>query len=327
MSLTQMIKREAKTLGFEAVGVALIADASPSTFFHRLQEWLTRQYHGSMAWMSREPGRRADPRLVLAGCRSILCLGMNYDTGHRPVEKEGYGRVARYAWGKDYHIVFKERLEQLESRIKVLAPEAKTKIYVDTGPVMEKAWAQLAGLGWIGKHSNLVSADYGSWLVLGEILTTLELSPDEPASDLCGSCRLCIQACPTSAIVEPFVVDARRCISYLTIEHRGAGDTIPEDLRMRMGNHIFGCDDCLDVCPYNPAPGASVDAAFLPSSDTLAPRLESLATLTESAFADRFRLSPIRRAKREGLLRNVTLAQTNEVRSTKVQSPLPSSAK
>ena len=178
-----------------------------------------------MAWMAREPSRRADPRLVLPGCRSLISVGMNYDTGHWPTEGPGYGRVARYAWGKDYHEVLGDRLKQLEARILDLAPESMTRSYVDTGPIMEKAWAQEAGLGWIGKHSNLVSSEWGSWLLLGEILTTLDLPPDESATDLCGSCSLCVQACPTGAIVEPGVVDSRRCVSYWTIEHRGG---IPE---------------------------------------------------------------------------------------------------
>lgn len=330
MSLTEAIKREARALGFVAVGIATVSHFSSSTLFDRLQEWLARRYHATMAWMSRDPSRRADPRLVLPGCRSILSLGMNYDAGHRAIEEPGYGRVARYAWGKDYHLIFGDRLKQLEGRIKALAPAAITRAYVDTGPVMEKAWAQQAGLGWIGKHSNLVSAEHGSWLVLGEILTTLELAPDEPATDLCGSCRLCIQACPTGAIVEPYVVNAGRCISYLTIEYRGTGDAIPDDLKSQMGNHIFGCDDCLDVCPFNLRAGSDADAAFSPSSATLAPCLNDLVGLTEAAFAEQFRESPIRRAKREGLLRNVSIAQANESRRnayTKTHTPLSSLAK
>src|SRR6185436_9501682 len=171
--------------------------------------------------------------------------------GHRADERPGHGRIARYAWGQDYHDLLTKRLEQLAAQIKRLAPEADTRHYVDTGPVMEKAWAQQGGLGWIGKHSNLVSHQYGSWLLLGEILTTLELDADEPGTDLCGSCQLCIKACPTGAITEPYVVDATRCISYLTIELHKPGETIPDDLAARLGNRIFGCDDCLDVCPYN----------------------------------------------------------------------------
>jgi epoxyqueuosine reductase len=177
---------------------------------------------------------------------------------------------------------------------------------------MEKAWAERAGLGWIGKHSNLVSADHGSWLVLGEILTTLDLPPDTPATDLCGSCSLCIQACPTQAIVEPYVVDATRCISYLTIEFRGGREEIAAPLAARMGNRIFGCDDCLDVCPFNLRAEPTTDVAFQPSPATLEPRLQDLAELTEGAFVERFRGSPIRRATLRGIQRNVAIARDNE---------------
>ncbi len=313
MSFTQAIKREARSLGFDAVGIAsLPTEPSAHGLLDRLQEWLRRGYHGTMAWMARGPDRRADPQIVLPGCRSIISLGMNYDTGFRAVEGRGHGRIARYAWGKDYHLVLGDRLTLLENKLHELVPEALTRSYVDTGPVMEKAWAQQAGLGWIGKHSNLVSSDHGSWLVLGEILTTLELPPDVPATDLCGTCSLCIQACPTNAIVEPYVVDATRCISYLTIEFRGARRDIPEDLAARMGNHLFGCDDCLDVCPFNLRAEPTTEAAFQPHAMTLGPRLDDLAALDEASFAERFRESPIRRTKLLGLQRNVAIAQENE---------------
>jgi epoxyqueuosine reductase len=241
---------------------------------------------------------------------------MNYDSGLRAFEGRGHGRIARYAWGKDYHGVLGDRLALLENKVHDLAPEAITRSYVDTGPVMEKVWAQQAGLGWIGKHSNLVSSDHGSWLVLGEILTTLELPPDVPATDLCGTCSLCIQACPTNAIVEPYVVDATRCISYLTIEFRGSRREMPVDLTAHMGNHIFGCDDCLDVCPFNLRAEPTTEPAFQPNATTLGPRLDDLAALDEETFAGLFRQSPIRRAKLSGLHRNVAIAGENDERST-----------
>jgi len=321
MSLSAVIRQEAIALGFDAVGISSVAQSNAGTLLDRLEQWLASHYHGTMAWLARDPSRRADPTVVLPNCRSIVSVGLNYNTGHRATEGPGFGRIARYAWGRDYHRTLGDRLTLLESRIKALAPEAKTRMYVDTGPVMEKAWAQQAGLGWIGKHSNLVSAHHGSWLLLGEVLTTLELTPDEPATDLCGSCRLCIQACPTGAIVEPYIVDARRCISYLTIEFRGAGETIAQEIRQRMGNHIFGCDDCLDVCPFNLRAEGNADAAFSPMPLSLAPRLSELAELTDAAFTEQFRDSPIRRTKRDGLLRNVEIAQQNEARHTK-KSPL-----
>jgi epoxyqueuosine reductase len=327
MSLTGAIKQEARAIGFDAVGISQVAHSSQQSalssqpesvtqvLYDRLIAWLRCGFNGTMAWMAREPTRRADPRQVLPGCRSVISLGMNYFTGHRADERPGHGRIARYAWGQDYHEVMGARLEALGQRIKALAPEAVTRAYVDTGPVMEKAWAQQAGLGWIGKHSNLVSTEFGSWLVLGEILTTLELEPDEPGTDLCGSCTLCIQACPTGAIAEPYVLDARRCISYLTIELRDTADAITPDLARAMGNRIFGCDDCLDVCPYNVHTKDTLEQAFRPTSTTLAPRLDELARMTPTEFASTFAKSPLKRAKHGGLLRNVAIALKNETRS------------
>jgi epoxyqueuosine reductase len=334
MSLAESIKSEARALGFDAVGISRVTDSvPPSAFglqpdsslpdgapplshhlFSRLMEWLERGYHGTMAWMTRDPSRRSDPQQVLPGCRSIVSVGMNYYTDNRANEQDGMGRIARYAWGKDYHTVMSRRLARLEEKIIALAPGVTTKAYVDTGPIMEKAWAQQAGLGWIGKHSNLVSAECGSWLLLGEILTTLDLIQDEPATDLCGSCTLCIQACPTGAIVEPYVVDARRCISYLTIELRGGREAISDDLAAQMGNRIFGCDDCLDVCPFNLRSDPTSEPAFIPTPLSLAPNLQALDQMSEEGFATTFKESPLKRAKHNGFLRNVRIAEENHQR-------------
>lgn len=329
MTLSEEIKREACRVGFQAVGISLVdGDAGPHDGHAstppgrsddplpvRLQalllSWLGRGYHGAMDWMASDPARRSDPRMVLPGCRSVISVGMNYYTEHRADESPGHGRIARYAWGRDYHDILRERLDQVAVAIQALAPEARTRQYVDSGPVMEKAWAQQAGLGWIGKHSNLVSAQYGSWLLLGEILTTLELEPDEPGTDLCGSCTLCIRACPTGAITEPYVVDARKCISYLTIELRGDGHHIPDELARKTGNRIFGCDDCLDACPYNVNASPTAELAFQPSQQTRAPKLAALAKLSEPEFSMMFRHSPIRRPKHAGFLRNVRTALAN----------------
>ncbi len=332
MTLSEEIKREAQQAGFQAVGISLVDSPAPSlsitkspdhqiTKFlrSRLLEWLQRGYEGTMAWMGRDPDRRADPSKVLPGCRSVISLGMNYYTEHRADEGPGHGRIARYAWGLDYHDVLRNRIKHVEQRIQALAPGVETKCYVDTGPVMEKAWAQQAGLGWIGKHSNLVSAHYGSWLLLGEILTTLDLDPDEPGTDLCGTCTLCIQSCPTGAITEPYLVDARKCISYLTIELRD-GQEIPEDLAHQMGNRIFGCDDCLDACPYNINAEPTEESAFHPSPTTLAPKLENLAQMNEKNYLFTFRNSPLRRPKHAGFLRNLRIALRNLRRSS---SPHP----
>jgi epoxyqueuosine reductase len=268
-----------------------------------------------MQWMAKDPERRADPRKILPGCQSIICVGINYWTDIRPEEGPGYGRIARYAWGKDYHRLLKKRLKILEQSISELAPESSTRSYVDTGPVMEKIWAQRAGLGWIGKHSNLVSPTFGSWLLLGEVLTTLELEPDEPGTDLCGTCTLCIRACPTQAITEPYIVDATKCISYLTIEYRDDLISIPQELRSQMGNRIFGCDDCLDACPYNVNASPSKDPAFFPTALTQKPNLHQLSQMNEETFAKTFQGSPIRRPKHSGFQRNVQVALSNDTRT------------
>ncbi|WP_454061547.1 tRNA epoxyqueuosine(34) reductase QueG [Candidatus Nitrospira salsa] len=333
MSLTESIKQEASRLGFDAVGIVQVSQSLPSTDQHpspiekhhssvtsqlydRLINWLEYGFQASMEWMGHLPERRSHPSMVLPGCRSIISVGLNYYTDVQADECEGNGRIARYAWGKDYHNVFKKRLKQLEAFIQTLAPAAQTKWYVDTGPIMEKAWAQEAGLGWIGKHSNLVSSEYGSWLLLGEILTTLNLEADSPGTDLCGSCMLCINACPTGAIVEPYVVNAETCISYLTIEYRGNEDQLPAKLKKQIGNRIFGCDDCLDICPFNHNQVETNESAFLPSSVTISPNLSSLQAITKDEFNERFQGSPIRRAKHEGFARNLHIAQGNDSRTS-----------
>ena len=332
LTLARQIKAHAHQLGFDAVGIAPVpppisypaslsnhtTDESNSLsinvrLWKRLTDWLDQRFHGTMTWMERDPQRRSDPTKVLPGCQSMIVVGMNYYTDHAPDEKRQAGRIARYAWGKDYHEVLKSRLKQLEGYLHNQIPEIQTRSYVDTGPIMEKAWAQEAGIGWIGKHTNLVSTNYGSWLLLGEILTTVALEADEPATDLCESCSLCIQACPTGAIVEPYQLDAERCISYLTIEHRGPLSDIPPELQKKMGNRIFGCDDCLDICPFNVNAQPSVEPSFQPSSWTLHPQLPRLASLTQEEFRALTKGSPMRRPKYEGFQRNIEIALNNQM--------------
>ena len=335
-TFTETIKQKAIEIGFDAVGVTRVPSGLPRPtlnadtthsennlqrrLYTRLLEWLSHGFHGTMEWMAHKPERRSNPQAILPGCTSLISLGMNYYSPQFPNEAVGYGRIARYAWGEDYHRLFKRKLKLLEGVILDLKPQSQTRGYADTGPVMEKAWAQEAGLGWIGKHSNLVSTEFGSWLLLGEILTTLELDPDEPATDLCGSCSLCVQACPTGAIIEPYVVDAEKCISYLTIEFRGKSEEISEERKSQMGNHIFGCDDCLDICPYNVHAQSAKEPGFQPSVLTLNPHLNTLLALNEKSFQERFQHSPIRRPKYSGFKRNISIAQNNSQRKPPLTS-------
>ena len=336
-TLVSRIKTQAQALGFDTVGIARVhhssldtpqsSDLKPSEsnelslttrLWNRLTHWLEKRFHGSMVWMERDPQRRADPTKVLPGCLSMIVVGMNYFTDHLPDETHQAGRIARYAWGNDYHDFMKTRLKKLEEYIHTQVKGIQTRSYVDTGPIMEKAWAQEAGIGWIGKHTNVVSTSFGSWLLLGEILTTLALEPDEVSMDLCGSCSLCIQACPTGAIVEPYQLDAERCISYLTIEHRGPMTDIAPELRKKIGNRIFGCDDCLDICPFNVNAQPTLESHFQPSSWTLHPPLSQLASLSQEEFLTMTKGSPLRRPKFHGFLRNAQIALHNH-------SPRPTS--
>ncbi len=328
--LANQIKEEARRLGFDAVGIARLPPPLPTIPFppaqntishteesitlqlwERLKKWLDLGFHGTMEWLAKDPKRRSNPEEVLPGCQSLVVVGMNYYTDHTPDESKGAGRIARYAWGKDYHGFMKDRLRQLENFLHSHVPDIQTRSYVDTGPIMEKPWAQEAGIGWIGKHTNIVSTEFGSWLLLGEILTTLPLDCDEPAMDLCGTCSLCIQACPTGAIVEPYLLDAERCISYLTIEYRGRADDMPAGLRKKIGNRIFGCDDCLDICPFNVNAKVTTEAGFQPFPWTLHPQLPELANLTKDEFQSLTTGSPLRRPKHEGFSRNVQIGLDN----------------
>ena len=330
-TLTSHIKSHARLLGFDAVGIARVpplfppslspmdpdrseAQTSPITnrLWERLKKWLDCGFHATMAWMAKDPQRRTHPAAVLPNCQSLIIVGMNYYTDHEPDESNKAGRIARYAWGTDYHHLMKTRLEQLENFLYAQVPEIQMKSYVDTGPIMEKPWAQEAGLGWIGKHTNLVSTDFGSWLLLGEILTNVSLEPDEPGTDLCGNCSLCIQACPTGAIVEPYLLDAERCISYITIEHRGGIEELPAELRKKMGNRIFGCDDCLDICPFNINAKPTAESGFQPFPWTVHPQLPKLAALTKEEFHSLTEGSPLRRPKYEGFQRNVQIGLDNQ---------------
>jgi len=298
--------RSSEKHGFDRCAVATIEDL-PATL--RLQEWLSRGMNGSMEWMARTADRRRDPRLVVPGARSVVVVAMNYHTERAATHAADEGCISRYAWGAEYHDILGRRLEALYADLSAAFPGLSGRWYVDTGPVMEKAWAERAGLGWIGKHTNVIHRELGSWIFLGALIVDIELHGGSRHADYCGTCTACIEACPTDAIVAPYVLDARRCISFLTIEHRGP---IPRQFRRQMGNRIFGCDDCQDVCPWNRFAHESAQArAFDPAAGNDTPNLIELLTLSDEEFRRRFRGSPVLRAKRRGFVRNVAVAAGN----------------
>lgn len=308
-TLKTRIREKAAELGFAAVGFTR-ADAAPRAG-ERLREWLADGRHGDMIWMEERAHHRVSPAGLWPDVRSVIALGMSYAPGHDPLALEGQGdrgRISVYAQGSDYHDVVKKALKALG---RWLAQEAgcDLKVFVDTAPVMEKPLAEAAGLGWQGKHTNLVSRDHGSWLFLGAIYTTLDLVPDTPGYDRCGSCDACQRACPTDAFPAPYTLDARRCISYLTIEHKGP---IPHEFRAAIGNRIYGCDDCLAVCPWNKfAQTAAAHKAFAPRAELTAPALADLLALDDAAFRQVFAGSPIKRIGRDRMVRNCLIAAGN----------------
>jgi epoxyqueuosine reductase len=307
--LEDRIRAKAAELGFAAVGIAR-ADAAPRAA-ERLHQWLAEGRHGDMIWMEERAHQREAPASLWPEVRSVIALGMSYAPAADPLRLAGEGEVGRisvYAQGGDYHDVVKRQLKALG---RWLASDAgcDLKVFVDTAPVMEKPLAEAAGLGWQGKHTNLVSRDEGSWLFLGAIYTTLDLAPDRAGRDLCGSCDACQRACPTAAFPAPYRLDARRCISYLTIEHAGP---IPHEFRRAIGNRIYGCDDCLAVCPWNKfAASAAANLAFQPRAELTAPALADLLALDDAGFRQVFAGSPIKRIGRKRMVRNAAIAAGN----------------
>jgi epoxyqueuosine reductase len=307
-ALSRRIKEEAQCLGFDLVGISAVR---PPVHENSFAEWLRQGFAGEMGYMERTAAVRRRPAELVPWAVSVVSVGMNYHTqpARAPETNGPRGRIARYAWGDDYHEVMQQRLETLHATIKSLceAP-VEGRAFVDSGPVLERDFAGVAGLGWMGKNTNLISPQKGSWFFLGELFLSIALAYDKPIRDRCGRCELCLKACPTQAFVGPYVLDARRCISYLTIELKGS---IPRHLRPLIGQHIFGCDICQDVCPYNVKARSTSESAFAPREGLYAPELIALLSLTKEEFLRRFRGSPIRRAKRRGFLRNVAVALGN----------------
>jgi epoxyqueuosine reductase len=307
-TLKDMLVREAAALGFDAVRVTT-PDAASVAGEH-LAEFLREGRHGDMAWMAANADRRRSPTRLWPEVRSIVMLGMSYAPASDPLdalENPSHSVISVYAQGKDYHDILKGKLKQLATRL-AAESDADVKVFVDTAPVMEKPLAAAAGLGWQGKNTMLVSREHGSWLFLGAIFTTAELPPDAPEADHCGSCRRCLDVCPTAAFPAPYQLDARRCLAYLSIEHKGH---IPSEFRRAMGNRVFGCDDCLAVCPWNKFAAAAREARFAARAETDNPPLAELLQLDNASFRARFAGTPVKRTGRDRFLRNVLIAAGN----------------
>ncbi len=323
----EALKAHAQSQGFCAMGIA--PAGTDELLGDRLSAWLAEGMHGTMAWMAERAHQRQAPQALWPEARSVIALGMTYAPSVDPLRLADHGETARisaYAQGADYHDALKKALKALARWIVAEAPRhglgpADVKVFTDTAPVMEKPLAQAAGLGWQGKHTNLVSREHGSWLFLGEIYTTIELPADLPLTDRCGSCNACQVACPTQAFPAPYRLDARRCVSYLTIEHKGP---IPLELREKLGNRIYGCDDCLAVCPWNKfARDAHALRPFLPRAELAAPELRDLLMLDDAGFRQLFSGSPIKRIGRNRFVRNCLYAAGNSGRSELLDQVLP----
>lgn len=294
-----LIRARARDLGFHKVGIARAETLSSEQ--ERFSEWLRRGYHGEMSWMTRDPEQRTDPRKLFPAARSVIVVALNYQTPHQHSDKPG--KVSRYAWGDDYHEVVGDKLRELLAWTRRQWPDAEGKVCVDIQPIMDKAWARRAGLGWIGKHSNLITNEYGSWVFIGELLLNLELEYDtQEIADQCGTCTLCIDACPTGAISEPYVVDSRLCISHATIESRAP--QIAGEVAGKLEGWLYGCDICQDVCPWNHMTPATDESRFEPRPGNVNASLSDVIELNQEAYATRFRRSAMKRAKLAGLQRN-----------------------
>lgn len=298
MSLTANIKQFAIDAGFDRV--AFVPAVKLDDEAERLNDWLNAGNNASMEWIARDPQRRTDPRVIFPAARSVVVVLKNYYTDHRHTSP---GKISRYAWGDDYHDVVGSGLRAVLQRIRDEVPEADGKVCVDTAPMMDKAWAVRAGLGWLGKHSNVITRDLGSWVFIGELILNLELEYETAVvEDHCGTCTACLDACPTSAIVKPYIVDSAKCISYATIEHRG--EQLPAEVASRLEGWLYGCDICQDVCPWNRFEKPTPDARFEPRLGQTSLDPEAVLEMEHPEYVERFRRSAVKRAKLSGLKRN-----------------------
>jgi len=307
--ITKSIKDKAQEIGFDLVAISPVKEFPENQFY---KEWLSKGFAGEMHYLQKDSEKRADIKKVLPDAKSVICCAINYNTDFpysTNCDEADRGWISRYAWGNDYHDQVHNKLKLLTDYCNNLMPDAfNSKYYVDTGPVLEKVFSKYSGIGWIGKNTCIINQEVGSWLFLGEIITDVELEYDSPAPDRCGTCTRCIEACPTGAIVEPYVLDSRKCISYLTIELK---ESIPLELREGMENNIYGCDICQDVCPWNRDADITDDVNFHPREKLYNPELTYLANISIEDFRELFQKSPIKRTKRKGLLRNVMIAIGN----------------
>lgn len=306
------IKAQAEAIGFHRVGIASVeSNDSYQKAVHRLQSWLALGYQADMAWMANP--KRQDMRSLMPEARSVVCIALNYYTPHQHSNDPEDGKISRYGWGRDYHKVMGSKLKALNQWLQEQSPDIITRYYVDTAPIQDKFWAQQAGIGWIAKNGNVITRDYGSWVFLGEIVTNLDLEPDRPHTQHCGTCTRCLDACPTGAIAKPFVVDANRCIAYHTIENRA--DSLPPQIATKLSGWVAGCDICQDVCPWNKSFAQETDITdFQPYPQNIQPKLKQLARIEQTDWDRQFRASALRRIKPEMLRRN---ARANLIRGEK----------
>jgi epoxyqueuosine reductase len=305
---SQAIKDHARGEGFSKIGI--VSATSLEEEGRRLKEWLARGYHGGMSWMARDVEKRISPREIFPEARSVVVVALNYYTPQQHEENPAKGKVSRYAWGDDYHDVVVQKLRALLSWIQEQHPGAEGKVCVDIQPVMDKAWAVRAGLGWLGKHSNVITPEYGSWVFIGELFLNLELEYDvERIEDHCGTCTLCIDACPTGAIPEPYVVDSNKCISYATIELRAP--VLPLEIEQNLSGWMYGCDICQDVCPWNRFEQLTSEPRFAPREGNVNVELRDIVELCHDGYVERFRGSAMKRAKLSGLQRNARALISN----------------
>jgi epoxyqueuosine reductase len=295
------LKAVAKSFGFHKVGIASVETNYEDNAVAHLEAWLALGYHGDMAWMNNS--KRMNIRTCMKEVRSLICVALNYYTPHPHADEPEYGKISRYGWGRDYHKVMHQKLKAFSDWLQAQGEGIKTRYYGDTGPIQDKVWAQRAGIGWIAKNGNVITREYGSWVFLGEILTNLALTPDSPHTQHCGTCTRCLQACPTEAITQPFVVDANRCIAYHTIENRA--EELPESIKPHLKGWVAGCDICQDVCPWNQRFARETEIQdFQPYPWNVKPKLAELAEISEQDWDRRFRASALRRIKPEMLRRN-----------------------